>query len=60
MMADAIDKKIDISVDGGVDESNASEIVAAGATVLVAGYTIFTKKNITQAVKNLRKAATGT
>lgn len=60
MMADAIDKKIDISVDGGVDESNASEIVAAGATVLVAGYTIFTKKNITQAVRNLRKAATGT
>lgn len=57
MMAEAIDKVIDISVDGGVDDSNASEIVGAGATVLVAGYTIFSKKNIPQAVKNLRNAA---
>ena len=56
MMAETIGRKIDISVDGGIDESNASDVVAAGATVLVAGYTIFTKKNIPQAVKNLRKA----
>jgi ribulose-phosphate 3-epimerase len=58
MMAEAIDKVIDISVDGGVDERNASEIVSAGATVLVAGFTIFSKKNIPQAVKNLRSAVT--
>ena len=50
-------KKIELEVDGGVDESNAAALAKAGATVLVAGYSIFSKKNIPQAVKNIRKAA---
>jgi len=59
IMAETIGREIDISVDGGVDEKNAMEIVEAGATVLVAGYSIFSKKNIPQAVIRLRKAAGG-
>jgi ribulose-phosphate 3-epimerase len=50
-------KKIELEVDGGVDESNAATLAKAGATVLVAGYSIFSKRNISQAVKNIRKAA---
>ena len=48
-----------LEVDGGVDESNASELVRAGSNVLVAGNSIFSKKNIPAAVKGLRKAAAG-
>jgi ribulose-phosphate 3-epimerase len=50
-------KKIELEVDGGVDESNAAALTRAGATVLVAGYSIFSKRNIPRAVKNIRKAA---
>ncbi|MEK7264042.1 MAG: ribulose-phosphate 3-epimerase [Bacteroidota bacterium] len=47
----------ELEVDGGVTENNIAEIVDAGATVLVAGNSIFGRKNITQAVKNLKKIA---
>lgn len=50
-------RKIELEVDGGVDETNASNLVKSGATVLVAGYSIFSKKNISQAVRNLRTVA---
>jgi ribulose-phosphate 3-epimerase len=56
-MISETNKKIELEVDGGVDETNAAELIDAGATVLVAGNSIFSKKNITQAVRNLRKAA---
>ena len=46
-------------IDGGVDSSNARQLVDAGANVLVAGNAIFSKKNIPQAIRSLRKAATG-
>jgi ribulose-phosphate 3-epimerase len=46
-----------LEVDGGVDERNAGEIVAAGATILVAGNAIFSQKNIPQAIQRLRSAA---
>ena len=54
-MIKATGKKIDLEVDGGVDEKNISEIVDAGATILVAGNSIFSKKNITQAVRKLKE-----
>jgi ribulose-phosphate 3-epimerase len=50
-------RNVFLEVDGGVDEENAAKLVAAGANVLVAGNAIFSKRNIPQAVKNLRKAA---
>ena len=46
-----------LEVDGGVDENNAAEIVKAGANVLVAGKSIFSKKNISLAVRDLRRSA---
>ena len=49
--------KIELEVDGGVAEVNASKLVGAGATVLVAGHSIFAQKNPALAVQNLRKAA---
>ena len=45
-----------LEVDGGVDASNAARLVRAGARVLVAGNSIFSKKNIPQAVRTLRKS----
>jgi ribulose-phosphate 3-epimerase len=41
-MIDAIDTNIILEVDGGVNKQNAKEIVAAGATMLVAGSAVFT------------------
>jgi ribulose-phosphate 3-epimerase len=32
---------VDIEVDGGINESNAAEIIAAGATILVAGSAVY-------------------
>ena len=51
-------KNIEIEVDGGVDETNSAELVNAGATVLVAGHSIFSKQNITKAVRELYVSAT--
>jgi ribulose-phosphate 3-epimerase len=55
-MAYALNPKIHIEVDGGVDETNIASIVRAGATVFVAGNSVFGKKDIAKAVMDLRKA----
>jgi ribulose-phosphate 3-epimerase len=47
-----------ISVDGGVNESNARVLVEAGANVLVAGSSIF-GPDPPQAIQNLKKSAAG-
>lgn len=47
-----------IEVDGGVDATNAARIVAAGASILVAGHSIFGSPDATQATRDLRAAAT--
>ncbi len=52
-------REIELEVDGGVDEENARRLVAAGATVLVAGHSIFSHRNIPAAVRRLRRAAEG-
>ena len=46
-----------VEVDGGIDTTTAATVVRAGADVLVAGYAIFSKKNIAKAVQTLRIAA---
>ena len=51
------DHLIELEVDGGVDTGNARDIVAAGATVLVAGNSIFSKKSIPLSIQSLRAAA---
>ena len=45
---------LDVEVDGGVDQENASTIVEAGATVLVAGASIFRKGDVKSALHNMR------
>lgn len=46
-----------IEVDGGVDQTNAAQIVAAGAEILVAGNSIFGGGRAEQATRELRAAA---
>jgi ribulose-phosphate 3-epimerase len=47
--------KIEIEVDGGVDQSNARFISERGATVLVAGNAVFGQKDPNAALKELKK-----
>lgn len=48
---------LDIEVDGGVDQENASQIVEAGATVLVAGASIFRRGDVKSALHDMRAVA---
>lgn len=54
---DNVNPKLLIEVDGGVSPDNARRLIEAGANVLVAGNSVFKSKNITNAVRNLRKSA---
>ena len=47
-------ENLDIEVDGGVDQENASRIVEAGATVLVAGASVFRKGDVKSALHEMR------
>lgn len=47
--------KFQIEVDGGVDLSNAREIVDAGCDILVAGSQVFKADNISKRVKEFKK-----
>jgi ribulose-phosphate 3-epimerase len=49
----------DIEVDGGVDDTNAARLVQAGATILVAGASIFGTADPAAATRSLRAAALG-
>jgi ribulose-phosphate 3-epimerase len=49
----------DIEIDGGIDSSNVAEVVAAGATILVAGHAIFGAADPEAATRALRAAANG-
>jgi len=46
-----------IEVDGGVDRTNAARLVEAGATILVAGNSIFGTPDPARATQELRAAA---
>ena len=56
-MIDARGLNVRIEIDGGIDASNAAEVVAAGAQILVAGSAIFAQPDAAQAVRDLRAAA---
>lgn len=47
---------VDVEVDGGVTEANASDLVKAGVDVLVAGSTVFKSSDIKRTIKNLKSA----
>jgi len=44
----------DLEVDGGIDSSTASEVIKAGANVLVAGSYIFRHESYLEAIESLR------
>jgi ribulose-phosphate 3-epimerase len=46
---------VDIEVDGGINADTAKQVVAAGATVLVAGNAVFKAKDYGQAIAGLRR-----
>ncbi|TMI13749.1 ribulose-phosphate 3-epimerase [Candidatus Bathyarchaeota archaeon] len=48
---------MDVEVDGGVDLENASAIIEAGATVLVAGASIFRRGDVKSALQEMRAVA---
>jgi ribulose-phosphate 3-epimerase len=50
---------MEIEVDGGVNEENIGEIVAAGAEIIVAGTAIFGSQDRQGAIAALRRAANG-
>ncbi len=52
-------RKIYIEVDGGIDTVTGPRVVKAGATVLVAGTSIFRQKSIPRAIEALRKSVQG-
>ncbi len=56
MIADT-GRPIELEADGGIDESNAADLVAAGVTVLVAGNAVFSRRNVPRAIQNLRRSA---
>ena len=56
-LIDEMGLDIDIEVDGRVKPSNISEVVNAGANVIVAGSAIFNTDDIDEAVKSLRENA---
>ena len=58
-MLDAIGSTAELEVDGGIKPTNAAEITAAGATVLVAGSAVFGgPRSINENVAALRAAVT--
>ena len=45
---------IEIQVDGGINEANAGELISAGATILVAGSSVFSSSDRRRAINALR------
>jgi ribulose-phosphate 3-epimerase len=56
---DAAGSHAAIEIDGGIDEANVADVVAAGATILVAGHAIFGGGRPEEATRSLRQAALG-
>jgi ribulose-phosphate 3-epimerase len=55
--ADAAGLALDVEVDGGIDEHTATDVVVAGANVLVAGSAVFGHRDPGEAVTQIRDAA---
>jgi ribulose-phosphate 3-epimerase len=51
---DKIDKKIELEVDGGINNFTAPQVINAGADVLVSGSYIFSSESYELAIKNLK------
>lgn len=51
-------QNVRIEIDGGIDESNIGDVVAAGAEIIVAGSAVYGKGTPTESVKKLIQSAT--
>jgi ribulose-phosphate 3-epimerase len=51
-------RDVDIEVDGGIDATNIARVVAAGASVVVAGHAIFGGGSPEEAARHLKRLAT--
>jgi ribulose-phosphate 3-epimerase len=58
-LLDRAGARTSITIDGGIDLSNAARVVAAGVDVLVAGQAIFGQPDAERATRDLRAAAAG-
>ena len=47
---------VPIEVDGGIGPANAADVIAAGASILVAGSSVFKAANPVEAIESMRKA----
>lgn len=56
-MLDSIGSNSELEVDGGISPQTADRVVAAGATVLVAGEAVFGKGDIATAIREIHAAA---
>jgi ribulose-phosphate 3-epimerase len=56
---DAADSSAPIEIDGGIDTTNAADVVAAGADILVAGNAVFGGGDPEAATRALRQAVVG-
>lgn len=50
-------QSVDIEVDGGINASNASDVVSAGADILVAGSAVFKTRDYRAAIERIRQTA---
>jgi len=48
--------EVPIEIDGGVGPGNAADVIAAGATILVAGSAVFKSENPQQTIEQMRNA----
>jgi ribulose-phosphate 3-epimerase len=58
-MLERVGSSAPIEIDGGIDQTTAAEVVAAGASILVAGHAIFGTPDAEAAMRALRAAAVG-
>ena len=52
-----LENSVDIEIDGGINANTAKQVVAAGATVLVAGNAVFREKDYAVAIAALKATA---
>jgi ribulose-phosphate 3-epimerase len=55
-LADGLDHKINIAVDGGVKPENATQLVQAGADVLIMGTALFQSADMAGTVRSIRES----
>jgi ribulose-phosphate 3-epimerase len=53
-MIKALDKDIDLEIDGGINFDNVDQVIDAGANIIVAGNTVFSAKDKKNAINRLR------